>query len=626
MGKSTSLAALAQVAGSERQSVRAFLASPLGAVDGQTRFLDALDEAMAVRNDLSLLDQAAGRLGQMGWPPFWLSCRHVDWARTDGKSLLQETLRGNLTVAQLLPLDRADVLRTASCHQVDGAAFIKAMEQADLMPILGNPESLHLTLEIFNEFGAPTCRSDLYDKATYRLASENNRAHAHAGSAPSAVATRDFAGGLAATLLLAGEDEIVARGHSIGRGTQTDAFQAQISPEQMEAILATRLFTSPEPGVWTFCHRTIAEYLGARFLADRIGSHGLSLTRALGMICDSDAKPKSSLRGLFAWFAACLPGRAHEFAELDPYAIVTYGDTTRLPLEALRALFQSFRRLVEVDPFFRSGRWHDPGFKAFGHPDFEHDLQEVLNERPIRPHLLSCVFDALEQGGGLPTLAGDLDALISDCYVAHDTRRAAVYAYIKCASDADAVGLFKRMLENEAADPYRQLSGILLHELYPAILGLDDLRDFIVQFSEMVDERPYGLCLHLYLADRIPAGTDAEILDAMNSIPSCHVANHTPSAPQVEIKRLARALFARAVTGEPFVEPEKAATWLPLIDMDGESVLGQEDLKAALAHRSDCYVPFLLRAIKYRGRGTKGSAPLGRVVAATSPSSHDTSC
>ena len=176
----------------------------------------------------------------------------------------------------------------------------------------------------------------------------------------------------------------------------------------MEIVLTSRLFTSPEPNVWTFAHRTLAEYLAARYLADRIAREGFTLTRILGMICDEDEKPKSSLMGLFAWLPALLPQRAHEFVGREPYAVVTYGDISGLPREALQAIITGLRRLVDVDPFFRSGGQRDPGFKAFCDTEFEPELREVLNERPIRQHLLSCVFDALEQGNGLPTLASDL--------------------------------------------------------------------------------------------------------------------------------------------------------------------------------------------------------------------------
>ena len=228
MGKSTSLREMATLASGEFLTVRAFLVKSPTTIGQGPLFLDALDEAMAIRRDVSPLDLAAGRLSELGWPPFWLSCRHADWTRTDGKSLLQETLRGNLTVAHLLPLDQGDVFAAARLRGIDAQAFYRAMAQADLLPVLGNPESLRLTLEIFEDYGAPTSRKDLYEKATERLASEKNLTHVGAGSALSISDVRNAAGALAAGLLLSGESEVVARGRCVGHGMGTDAFKGLI--------------------------------------------------------------------------------------------------------------------------------------------------------------------------------------------------------------------------------------------------------------------------------------------------------------------------------------------------------------------------------------------------------------
>ena len=177
-------------------------------------------------------------------------------------------------------------------------------------------------------------------------------------------------------------------------------------------------------------------------------------------------------------------------------------------------------------------------------------------------------------------------------------RRHGIYAFLKCASGEEAARLFRRLLLDDGTDPAKHLSGLLLRDLYPGVLQKEDLLDFIESFSGVSDEGHYYQHMAFHLADRIPDGGEAEILDGMARLAGLREVRYPTPTPLADMRSLAGKLFARALSGKIFVPPQKAVNWLPLVNPDSLSHREQDDLKAALADRGDCYIPFLLEVSK----------------------------
>jgi len=254
-------------------------------------------------------------------------------------------------------------------------------------------------------------------------------------------------------------------------------FAPIVAASSVETVLRTRLFAATEEERWEPQHRTMAEYLAARFLADRISNCGLPLSRVVALLQGLSKKPHPSLRGLFAWLVTLLPDSAEQLVGIDPYGVVSYGDPTRLSIGVLRALLTALGRLAEREPWFRVPGWGEAQLGALATAELVPDLRCVLTERPVRPHLLSCVCDALTQGASLPELRDDLEVILADDSVPPDVRSLAVPAYLQItAGTPDAASLFQRMLTEPAIDTTLQLTSRLLMALYPSRLGVADSR------------------------------------------------------------------------------------------------------------------------------------------------------
>src|SRR5262249_22962793 len=155
------------------------------------------------------------------------------------------------------------------------------------------------------------------------------------------------------------------------------------------------------------------------------------------------------------------------------------------------------RRLVEDEPFFRAGNWAEARFGALSVPELLPDFQAVLAERPLKPHLVSCVLDALESGPPRRDIVADLELFLSDGTAPLDIRSQAVGAlrHVTQGDPSVARELFRRTISDDVGDPRAHLAGRLLLELYPRCLRLEDLMLFLDRF--MASDSQPGDRLHL---------------------------------------------------------------------------------------------------------------------------------
>ena len=600
--------------GVKYRTVRGFLAGSTPPGRSGPVFLDALDETMALRRSTTPLDDVARQLGAMGWPQFWLSCRPADWAQAGGRTLFEECVPAGLAVAHLLPLSDAEIAAVIKAQGLDPDAVTNAMDDAGLLPLLGNPETLRLTLEVFAEGGAPNSRADLYRRATGHLAREVNREHARLPGRPTEEQVLAAAGAACAFLLLAGRPAVAALGADADHAVPIEILADLAPAEHVAAALGSRLFRLSGDEAWVPAHRTVAEYLGADYLARTVSRRGQPLGRALALVCGDDPTPEPSLRGLFAWLVALLPERAEEFVGRDPYAAVTYGDPAVLRPGGRQALMAGLRRLVETEPFFRAGLWREARFGALATPDLVPELREVILDRPVREHLLSCVLDAVEDGEPRPELAPDLAALVVDAGVDPHTRNRAVGAFIRAAPVPEATALFHRLLRDDAADPRAHLAGSLLLRLYPHVLGEGDVAALMDRFVSVGGGRGSQLHLDHLLPPLVPAGREAALLDLISQ---CGWVLQPRGARTrlSDVKQVARKLAARALKGQGAIPPARIVAWLPLLSADGTGPKEQDELQSALAARPDLYVPPAARRAGHGGQ--RFAASLARVRTST---------
>lgn len=331
-----------------------------------TAYLDALDEYRAGENGKDKLLQLANAITQSGVERWRLTCRAEDWrAAADMLAMRRAARNQPITVAHLLPLDDTEAeIVLSGLGEIDPERFLAEARARGAGAFLENPLSLQLLHSVVASGGVwPSTRFELFDRAIYALVHEHD---------PQRVTDRrppvddiiDAAGQLSFYLLATGA-RALWRSNALAVGSRAKDFvivqSLPIDPELAGFSLDTAVFRG-EGQSFEPSHRTIAEFLAGRFLAERVTGQPTSvlfpLSRATALITGNDQRAPSELRGLYAWFAAHLSQRGDEKAALrlierDAATVLAYGDAAAFTTNGRRAILVNLDR---DDPFFLSSR------------------------------------------------------------------------------------------------------------------------------------------------------------------------------------------------------------------------------------------------------------------------------
>ena len=109
------------------------------------------------------------------------------------------------------------------------------------------------------------------------------------------------------------------------------------SPEALRSALATKLFKGVSNDRFAPIHRHIAEFLGARHLAQIIDRGPLPARRVIALIEGKDNTVVTEMRGLSAWLAAHSKDARAGLIERDPIGVGLYGDIREFSIDEKRA-------------------------------------------------------------------------------------------------------------------------------------------------------------------------------------------------------------------------------------------------------------------------------------------------
>ena len=306
------------------------------ALDGRTEcldgtlFIDGLDEARAGWSDgLTPFDRIRAKLDRMGNPRFRLSCREADWFGANDRTHLQAVSKdGNVSVLHLDPLSDDDIrviLRALPAIE-DADEFVASARERGIDGLLANPQSLRMLAKAIKGGTWPDSRLQTFDLACRTLLRDFNTTHRIANRNGFNISRlMDAAGRLCAVQLLTGGEGYTLNG---GEGDREYPELETIPGEDREIlrhVLGTRVFEWTNECRAAPVHRQIAEFLGARHLADVIGE-GLPVGRVLALMTGHDGVVVSELRGLAAWLAAHGKSSREKIVTRDPLGTVLYGD------------------------------------------------------------------------------------------------------------------------------------------------------------------------------------------------------------------------------------------------------------------------------------------------------------
>lgn len=491
-GKTETFKHEAEAAGTAAVTARDF--ADLGPPDnwqGKPLFIDGLDEMRAGgaggRDPFRAIRR---RLDALGRPPFRISCREADWlGASDAESLARVAPDGTISVAHIDDLNDAQIAQLlAENHGVaDPHDFIKQARERRLDGLLGNPQSLRMLAEAVPQRW-PATLAETYALACEKLVEEPNKRHRdmRRGQAAASVAELlEAAGQVCAVQLLAGIAGFALDPDSADSAHPTLTTVGISMAPALEQTLDSRLFESRgqeerrEPA-----HRSVAEFLGAHYLARRIDRAGLPLGRALALMTAGDGGIVADLRGLHAWLAVHSPAARSGCIDRDPLGVVLYGDPRSFDTQAKRRLLSALGQKARSYSGFRFQNWEASPFGALAGPDISSDFREVLvadARDEAHEAWLDCVLEAITHGEPMPELGDAVLAVARDASHWPRNRRRAIEAYRKACADmaAPLSALLDDIHKGKVADGDDELTGMLLDILYPAHLSGENIVSYL---------------------------------------------------------------------------------------------------------------------------------------------------
>ena len=505
-------------------------------LDGQAEplFIDGLDEVRAGSTDPRFpLDKILARLDTLGTPPFRLSCRSGSWLGAgDLRELSSLTGGAPLRVLQLNPLCRESVRQIVSRRRDDADEFIIEAFEHGMDTFLWNPQLLAVLLESVKAAGWPASPTEAFGIACRELAKERNIDHQDARrriARPSRDAVLSAAGELSALMLIAGK----------GGWTATDTDDPDLlSLHEVEAGNRATLLAALESAVFsgpatsrTPAHRLMAEFLGGRYLDERIQAlPGATVRRTLSLVLGHDGIPLPDLRGLSAWLAAFNPDARRALIQADPVGVAFDGDASGFTFEERWELFERLERSTGL------GRvW--PSTVSLGALAGRRDraaLRELISSRGRSSErqnlvllLLSGLATTRHPGGnggiapdhGLGTDLRELENIVRDPTWRADVRSRALVALARLLRNDPARrpllrGLLAEVKNGRLPDDANRLLGTLLDSLYPGDLPPDETWDYlaVVPFTHRFD------AYQRFWFDLVNRSSETEIRELLDSL------------------------------------------------------------------------------------------------------------
>lgn len=512
MGKSTLLDRLKAAPGHQVVTARKLINTPtpealLG--PNETLVVDALDEVAANR-DGDAVDLVLRQLGKMGYPRFILSCRVADWRSATALQSIRDFYNEEPVELHLHALERSDayLFLARTLGETGAEETLAHLEARSLAGLWANPQTLILVEKVARKGLLPASKGQLFDDATALMLRE----HRDEKSSTSLAEMPDedvllTAGGAFASMVLTGKEALSRRAQPEPADLATRDIARLPRAAQIGEILGSRLFAAKGTERFTYAHRAIGEFLGAKWLAANATTPRKQ--RRLLALFDQQELIPSSLRGIHAWLAWHSRSLATAVIEADPMGVVEYGDADQLSVDQGRALLKALHTLSQDNPRFRA--WSEYRTAGLVQKDLLPEVADLLTAPGVEFGLRMLILQALKGSSLVVELTPLLIDMVRDRSAAFATRSEAGERLAALDGAIDWVGILDELIAEETENSIRLASEFMDEVGYDQFDDAQVLRVALALLPQ--SERTVGV--YYGLQRKVPDGRIDALLDGV---------------------------------------------------------------------------------------------------------------
>lgn len=336
--------------------------------------IDALDE-LSSSKDGDGIDLVLQKLGELDYPQFVLSCRVADWRSATGLVAIKEQYNIEPLELHLNPFSQSDMNDFLS-EKIGNEQALKVVDHfvnLGLEGLLGNPQTLNLISEVARSTQLPETLTQLFEQAVGLLRIEHSEQKKERQL--SKETELEVVGAAFGSLILSANEAITRKPlHKIDDGElPISEIKSLTQGQYIENVIGSRLFKANGVERFTYLHRRIGEFLGAKWLIKQANT-SRKKKRLLSFFHAYELVP-ANLRGMHAWLIMD-HNLAFEVIKSDPIGILEYGDVDNLSVEQAKVLLSSIENLAENNPRFYKRNSYQ--IRAFTTPVILSQIKDIL--------------------------------------------------------------------------------------------------------------------------------------------------------------------------------------------------------------------------------------------------------
>ena len=441
--------------------------------EGQILVIDGLDEVSSkpIPEAFAEIIKTIKNLGYDNW---LISCRSYEWRKELLSQRIQSAFQQSPEVAHLGDLSDDEIKAFLEIFLVDGSAeqFIKDAEEKGAADFLQNPQILQMLVQAVGSDGWPKTKTGLLHSACKVMASENNPLHREKNpDRPTEEQMIDISGWVCVQLLMSGAQAIALD----GRGGKKIPRPADLedstiySTKDIESACQTKLFKSAGAGRVEPVHRTVAEFLAGRWLAEQFKVNQKTVPparRVMNFFTFGMGTIPTALRGLHAWIASLDNSeRRQQNIKRDPYGCLRYGDLSGFSDNELITLLEALKALEKTDPFFRGWDRGTQFGRSLGQEVIKGKFVEIISDADTSPHLRITLLQAIQGTDLARAIVDELKAIVLNEKIFSREREEAIAVLRSVPESIDWEEIAEYLLKSGTADSLKlSIDQIISHK------------------------------------------------------------------------------------------------------------------------------------------------------------------